>query len=106
MINVEFKPLKHEISIKGHANFAEEGKDIICASASALLYTVKASLEKASEMVQEGTLKITVKKGNAKVKCVPKEAYEGNVDVIFWTVLNGFEALAEAYPDHVTLTIK
>lgn len=105
MIEVKFNPIKHEVSVKGHANFDEEGKDIVCASASTLLYTIKTCLEKGEEMLQEGSLKLSVKKGKAKVSCVPKESYEGNVDVIFWTVLNGFEALAEAYPDYVTLII-
>jgi len=106
MINVEFNPIEHEVTVKGHAGYDEEGKDIVCASASALLYTIKHSLEKAVEMLENDTLKLSVKKGDASIRCTPKAEYEANVDVIFWTVLNGFEALAEGFPEYVTLTIK
>ena len=49
MITVTFRVsdqgLIEKMSIKGHAGYADSGNDIVCASASTLLYTAIASLE-------------------------------------------------------------
>lgn len=37
MIRIEVK--KKEITVKGHAGFADAGKDIVCASVSSIIYT-------------------------------------------------------------------
>ncbi len=49
MITVTFRVsdqgLIEKMSIRGHAGYADSGNDIVCASASTLLYTAIASLE-------------------------------------------------------------
>ncbi len=37
MITIEIK--KNSISVKGHANWSDVGKDIVCASVSSIIYT-------------------------------------------------------------------
>jgi uncharacterized protein YsxB (DUF464 family) len=104
MVEITFSAKDFMIKAEGHANSDEEGKDIVCASVSTLLYTLKDSLEHCLMMLETDTLKASVKKGNAFVRCVPKEAYMGNIEMIYWVILNGCYALAESYPDYVTFT--
>lgn len=100
MIEINFKPNEYEISVSGHANYAEEGKDIVCAAVSMLFYTLAASLDE-----KICTCEKTIDKGSSTIKCIPQEKYVQNIALIFWTIMNGFELLAESYQDHVKLTI-
>lgn len=102
MITVTFKPKEHELSVAGHANYAEEGKDIVCAAVSILFYSLVASIE---EEMLEGNLTKEIKKGESILRCTPKKGYEGTIELIFWTILNGLSLMAEAYPDYVNLVI-
>ena len=78
--------------IPGHAKYAEEGKDIVCAAVSALYYALT------NYCIQ-----------NAK-RC-DYEADPGDSYVIargldmeaFYSILTGFEVIAEQYKDHVVL---
>lgn len=87
---------RQSITIQGHANYAEQGKDIVCAGVSALAQTLIYSLE---ELTQD------------KIDCSIKN---GNTIIKFWTLseqakllvesfLLGIESIADAYPDNVTL---
>ncbi len=54
------------VEVSGHANYAELGKDIICAAVSALTFTLLYSLESLSEdlvsaTMNEGHMKIEIK---------------------------------------------
>lgn len=104
MITVTYEPKRRQIRMKGHADFAEPGQDIICASASMLFYTLCQSLLSSEEHLI-GEPKMQMTKGRACVECMPKEEYEANIDMIYWTVLNGFHLLAQQYPEHVNLRI-
>ena len=102
MITVTYSPKKRQIRMKGHANYAEHGEDIICASASTLFYTLCQSLLSMKDSLA-GEPKMEMTKGRACVSCIPTSGHEGTVDVIFWTVLNGFHMLAQQYPENVCL---
>lgn len=103
MTEVKFKPKTLELSVEGHAEYAEKGKDIVCASVSILFYTLADSLENSGLLAKP--LKKTVKEGKCSLKAVPIEQYLSNVEMIYWTILNGINLLAEDYPENVKLTI-
>lgn len=106
MINVTFNPKKYQISISGHAGYNMEGNDVVCAAASMLFYTLQRSLQAVKAgMIKPKTLRIKEEPGNSTIKCTPLPQFEANVQVIFFTVLNGFEALMESFPENVKLTI-
>lgn len=104
MITVTYSPDKRQLRMKGHAGYAEEGQDIICASASMLFYTLCQSVRSMEEsLIKEPVMQMT--KGRAVISCVPKSEHEGTIDVIFYTVLNGFHMLSQQHPEHVNLKI-
>lgn len=105
MVKIEFSNKKMEVKITGHANYEEKGKDIVCAAVSALFYTLAESVERSREMLKTEP-KIELDDGNGKVSCRPKKAYETNVSLVYWTVLNGFEILATEYPENVEFIVK
>ena len=93
------------LEVKGHAGQAEYGHDIICASASILMYTV-------AQIVTDTTVKgqavsvIDINEGDAIVSCncKTKKAY---ADVLgaYYMAMVGYQLLAHNYPQYVEYKI-
>lgn len=85
------------ITLRGHANYAEIGKDIVCSAVSVLVQTLIQSVE-------------TLTTDRIEYKMQP-----GTVDIKFWCLSDqskvlidaffiGIKGVAEAHPDNVRLT--
>lgn len=98
MIAVRYNRRDTTISIKGHANSAPKGKDLVCAGASTLAFTLIAAL-------QEGEARfrpvLSQHEGDLKIECSPTRACEDECRAIMDTIMTGFEVLADEYPDNV-----
>ena len=99
MINVTYHRKYHKLTVKGHANYAEEGKDIVCSAASILFYTLCSNLEDAA-LVRE--YKCKTDKGDSEVSITPNSRTESLVTLIFDTVCRGYELLSHKYPDNIS----
>ena len=104
MIEINFKPSEFKLDVSGHAEYAKKGEDIVCSAISTLFYTLAESLLQSKHMV-EGDVEIITEDGNGYISCKPKEEYEANVSMIYWTVLNGFELVAKNYEKNVNLLV-
>lgn len=76
---IQIQHSKKRITIKGHARYAEEGKDIVCAAVSILSWTLIKSLQE-----------LTTDK-------IESKATKGYVDVRFMTLSSQGELLIEAF---------
>lgn len=94
MIVIERK--KDGISIRGHANYAPIGQDIVCSAVSVLVQTLIQSVEE-----------LTADK-------IEYSMQPGTVDIKFWSLSDhskvlinsffiGIEGIATAYPDNVNI---
>ena len=103
MTNIIAKKMeeKHILIIKGHAGYGVSGTDIICAAVSILGYSLINELKVLEERGEaenvsfgegEGSLIITFVGDNEKLLT----AYE--------TILGGFMALEQDYPDYVNVS--
>ena len=108
MITVKFyqKPSAGSIhmDLKGHANAAPKGEDLICASATMLAYTVAQVVQ---FMHEQGKLKkkpkIVLREGNATVIATPDEESYAEALHAFWVAQCGVHVLAQNYPQNVKL---
>lgn len=106
MITAEFRNdgKKITLRVKGHAEAAKEGEDIICASASMLAYTAAQTLQ---FLWAEGGLKrkpITeIEKGNARIVAIPNKDTYAEALHTFFVVQVGFHLLAHNYPQYVEI---
>ena len=108
MITVRFytKPAKGSIhmTIKGHAETAPKGEDLVCASATMLAYTLAQAVQ---FMFEQGKLqlkpKISLNEGNATIIATPTEDGYAEALHAFWVVQCGIHVLAHNYPHNVTL---
>ena len=102
MIEAVYHRKYNRLTVKGHAHSAEEGKDLVCASASMLAYTLAANVD---NMVNAGQVKkpvIKLEEGDAEISCVPQSRLNSVVTLVFDSVCVGFELLAAKYPENVS----
>lgn len=106
MIYAVYDRDSNSITVKGHAYSGEPGHDLICASASMLVYTLAASVEsmKRHGHISDGVIDIA--EGGCVVSCEPYEQFKGAITLIFDSICAGYELLAANYPENVSYTIK
>ena len=107
MIEVRFSVSEDKtvsMDMKGHAGSAPKGEDLICASATTLVYTVAQAM---TFYEQQGFLaekpKIKIREGKASIHVVPKEEYRAETLHSFWVAQCGAHTLACNYPEAVSL---
>lgn len=108
MIKARFyqKPSNGSIhmTLKGHAQAAPKGEDLICASATMLAYTVAQVVQ---FMHEQGQLKkkpkIKIRDGEAVIIATPTEESYPETLHTFWVAQCGIHVLARNYPQNVTL---
>lgn len=108
MITAKFYQRKDDGSIRmtlrGHAGWAEKGKDLVCASATMLAYTAAQAVE---FLYEQGKLKrkpkIKIREGSATIIATPAEEGYAETLYAFWVVQCGAHVLAHNYPDNVKL---
>ena len=85
------------VSIKGHARYAEPGKDIVCAGVSALVQTLIQSVED----LCTDTISYHLQPGSVEIK-------HGNLSKDAQLLIDSFFVgcymIAERYPKHVEVT--
>ena len=98
MISIEFKKNDkriEQIVIKGHANYSEKGKDIVCAAVSAIaIYSINL-MEKFGFVINN-----TVEEGYVKII---NDVHSEIVDKVFEQMEIEFEGLYEQYPRNIYL---
>jgi uncharacterized protein YsxB (DUF464 family) len=91
--------------VKGHAGQAEVGKDIVCASASILAYTIAQiikGMEHHGDLVEPPTLDL--ERGDAIIVCRAKDDYLfSEMMQDFFVIWTGYQLLAHNYPQYVQL---
>ena len=95
------------MDIKGHAGQADIGKDIICASASILAYTVAqivTTMKEEGRLMRRPTIKL--KAGNCTISCSAKtdEDYAELMHTFFVAQV-GCSLLAHNYPQFVSVKL-
>lgn len=104
MVSARFEYGKDFIrmDVKGHAGFAEAGKDPVCAGASILAMTVAQCID---GMAQEDKLQkkpnTRIQNGRVMVIAKPKPEFFNEALHIFWMGETGLQLLSEAYPGNV-----
>lgn len=104
MLDVRFdkKNEAYVLTIKGHAEADEYGKDLVCASASILAYTLAQAVQ---YMYSQGKLKqrpkIKLKEGFSKVVAIPKPEAEAEVIAAYFFSQVGYSLLAHNYRQYV-----
>lgn len=93
------------MTVKGHAGFAELGKDPVCAGASTLAMTVAQCIEC---MHEDGKLQkkptVLIRNGRITVTAKPKPEYFAEAFHVFYIGEVGMQLLSESYPENASIT--
>ena len=106
MIQVVYHRKYHRVSVSGHANSGEFGRDLVCAACTAIAVTLGENVAamKQSGHVRTGT--VSYEHGAALVCCAPASRYNNIVTVIFDAICMGFDRLSKEYPDYITYEVR
>ena len=86
---------------KGHAGYAREGSDIVCAAVSALSITCANSLQSVAGIAPQ-----TAEKDGYLTVRVSPEQQNRDVQVIFRVFEQGIRDIAASYPKHIVFTTR
>ena len=91
------------LTVKGHAGYAEEGSDIVCAAASILITTCANALETVAGIIpqvkeNERTAVITV---DLPKGLSPEKDHDARI--VLKTTLQGFTDIAAEYPRYLQI---
>lgn len=85
-----------DLFVKGHADFAEKGKDIVCAAVSILVQTLADCLDDMSSYYDVD------RSDDGMITHIG--AAGKNAAILGETTLHGLQLVANAYPDFVSIT--
>ena len=93
-----------DLTMNGHAGYADEGQDIVCSAASILAYT---AAQVVRWMHEDGKLqnnpKINLEPGDIQIVCTPKEDALQEALHTYSVVQVGCRLLAQTYSEFVSL---
>lgn len=94
------------LTVNGHANKAEAGRDIVCSAASILACTVAQCV---TFMYEEHKLRkkpnIRLEDGDAVITCKPHKSFYAEAMHTYSVAQVGFALLAQTYPECVSIKL-
>lgn len=91
-----------ELKLKGHADYDNEGKDIVCSSISTISYLIRNELLIHSDSI---LCDYSFESGDAKINAHAKNDTGMTIcKVLFNAAVRTLKSLAEQYPDNVSFT--
>ena len=106
MVKIVYHRDLNRVTVEGHAKSGEAGHDLVCASASILVYTLASFVENMKRAGQVYNPTAEIKEGDAVIYCSPPTKYRSSVTLVFDSICAGFELLARDYPDNVSYEIR
>ena len=106
MIKVIFEDKKPTLTltIEGHANYAEDGSDIVCSAVSILAHTLA---EHAAVLYEKGYITkpdLKIEKGDYFLSCTGDENSFPYLQDKFAFVQLGMDIIKSTFPDNVSVT--
>ncbi len=106
MINYQYDLCtdRYIVSVEGHANYAPEGSDIVCAAASALALTLTEAVYDFDKAGDISSFSHSIEKGELTLDFTVKHDALERVGAVVEAITGGFLLLEENYPDCVCVT--
>ena len=105
MITVKYHRDLNKLDVEGHAYSGEAGHDLVCASASILVYTLAYFVENMKEAGQVENPTLIIAEGHVLIDCNAPELLKSTITFAFDTICAGFELLARNYPENISYKI-
>lgn len=89
---------RHELTINGHAGYAEHGKDIVCAGVSAIVFALLGWMEHNEDEIDD-LEDLIAEDGQVYIACTGNDKLE----TAFQVAVLGLIQIARAHPDYVDI---
>lgn len=89
---------EHELTINGHAGYAEYGRDIVCAGVSAITFALLGWMEHNQEEITQFD-ELMVEDGSVYISCAGSD----KLSTAFQVALMGYIQIARAHPENVDI---
>ena len=105
MIEVEYSNngSKYYVSLNGHADYADYGKDIVCASASMLIHSFAVMV---NDYDVADNIKLEILFITDGIDEIEYEDTKGILDKCFEMLIKGLKDLSNNYPNHIKIVEK
>ena len=108
MVHVEYELYENDfrLAVRGHAGYAEKGKDIVCAGISALMRALQVCFEQELFLSDAAYVEKVVRDGFAHfaVQGIEDSELEARIFYYFHMCIKGLRELEKQYPDYITVT--
>ena len=100
MIDIVYDREGHRLTLKGHANRDEHGRDIVCSAATMLTMTLARAVEELDGKGYLDSYTVRLETGDAEIVCAGEKTYL--YKLMFDMIALGFGMLAEEYPENIS----
>lgn len=97
---IEIKARKGLLEVSGHAGYAENGRDIVCAAVSILCYSFLAALQKEGRCLWVNE---KIRDGYMKIAWGTEKSQEAEVEAQLELVMDGFFLLEAKYGNYIKI---
>lgn len=104
MIECILDPGRLAVRMRGHANTAPRGQDIVCAAASILIQTYAVTLAKFDEL--HTRYQFADGDGSVRFSGTPGPATINYATTCYRMLRDGLEMIRDGYPDKIQITIQ
>lgn len=99
MIDIQIS--EHTIQVRGHAQYAPRGHDIVCASVSVLMLAFEDSLQRSADKLEVFE---TDRSEGMSITAVPKESYAREYNAVRDMTYNALLDLGYTYPKYIKIS--
>lgn len=102
MIEVTYNKTAFSVTVKGHAQSAPLGEDLVCAAATILARTLAEDVKHMSKDKKHYFVPtVKLEGGKARIRCRPHDERKAITEIAMDSVCVGFEILAHQFPDNI-----
>lgn len=106
MTEVIYNRGEHRLTLKGHAQAGEAGKDVVCSAMTILAYTyAQACIDAVEFKCAKKDIITRFEPGDIEVQMTPHKKYEEMCTAILDSICNGYILLANKFRDNLTFKI-
>ena len=105
-VTYERKKKKLKLTVKGHARSDEPGKDLVCAAASILVYTLAEDVSNLCDDKRRFRRPvIRISEGDSTISCCPVYGMSSVTMLVFDSICHGFGILESKYPEYIKFNL-
>lgn len=102
-ITVNKKDNRYSIKLNGHANYAPNGQDIVCAATSMITFMLLQMIDNMNARNEVSIIRKRQEEGFVDVEISVRKAYQNSFDIVLEVILTGYKLLGNKYPNNIFL---